>query len=72
MLQIYSVLPQEKLPKLHYNLNQINKDVESEPSKINENADDNWIFQMKLSNQAELDDLMTEDGYKKFLDENQH
>ena len=46
----------------------INEDLEDEPQKLNEDAYDNFIFKIKPSNIDELDTLMSEDEYNKYLD----
>lgn len=46
--------------------------MENEPSLVNQEAAENWIFEMKVENQAELDELMNDEEYEKFLEENQH
>lgn len=45
-----------------------NINVESKPALINTNYyDEGWLFKLKLTKPAELDDLMTEEQYEKFL-----
>ena len=46
----------------------INKDLEEKPSLINSSCyDKGWIFKIKLSNPTEIDGLMNEEEYEKFL-----
>jgi glycine cleavage system H protein len=46
----------------------VNSALESEPSLINEDPmGKGWIAKIKLSNPAELDDLMDEAAYQEFL-----
>ena len=45
-----------------------NNALEGDPGLINKSPfDDGWIFALDVSNPAELDALMTEDEYQKFL-----
>jgi glycine cleavage system H protein len=46
----------------------VNDALENEPSLINEDSTGNgWLFRVKLANPAELDGLMDEAAYQKFL-----
>ena len=46
----------------------INNALESDPGLINKSPlGEGWIFALEVSNPAELDALMTEDEYQKFL-----
>jgi glycine cleavage system H protein len=46
----------------------VNSDLEGEPSLINEDAmGKGWIARIRLSNPAELDELMDEAAYQDFL-----
>lgn len=45
-----------------------NSEVVEKPALINQSCyDDGWLFKIKLSNPEELSDLMDEDGYERFL-----
>ncbi len=46
----------------------INEAIEDEPQKLNEDAYDNFIFKIKPSSITEIDELMSEDEYNKYLD----
>ena len=47
---------------------EINEALESNPSLINEDAEDTaWIFKMKMTDPAELDDTLDEDSYKELI-----
>jgi glycine cleavage system H protein len=47
----------------------VNSKLESEPSLINEDAmGKGWIVKIRLSDPAELDGLMDEAGYRKFIE----
>lgn len=43
----------------------MNDDVEEDPNIINENAESNWIVEIELSNESELDELLTKEDYDK-------
>lgn len=42
---------------------EVNEALEDKPELINEDANDNWIIKVKLSDPSELDDLMNEETY---------
>ncbi|KAK9871330.1 hypothetical protein WA026_011597 [Henosepilachna vigintioctopunctata] len=47
---------------------QKNTEVEEVPSLINSSCyEKGWLFKVELTNESEVDNLMTEDQYKKFL-----
>lgn len=47
---------------------QVNEALETKPSLINKDClDEGWIFKIKLSNPEELDSLMDEAAYEKYL-----
>lgn len=47
----------------------VNSALEGAPATVNEDAEGNgWFLQMTLANPTELDELMTADQYKSFLD----
>lgn len=48
---------------------EINEALEDNPELINEDAFANWIMKVKLSNPAELDDLLNAEGYAKICEE---
>ena len=43
---------------------EVNEDLEDQPEKINEDAFGNWIIKVKLSDKAELDNLMDAKAYE--------
>lgn len=45
-----------------------NEALEDSPELINQDANSNWIIKIKLSNPAELNQLMNEEGYNKSID----
>ena len=45
---------------------EVNENLEDKPELINEDAFENWIIKVKLSDESELDDLMNADEYKAF------
>lgn len=48
---------------------EVNGAVEEEPAKVNEDPEnEGWFFKLKLSDSSELDKLMDEDAYKKFIE----
>ena len=48
----------------------VNKDLEDSPELVNSDAfGDGWLFQIKLENESELDDLLDADGYASSIDE---
>lgn len=47
----------------------VNEALEGAPATVNEDAEGKgWFLKLKLSNAAELDELMTEDEYKRFVE----
>ena len=49
---------------------EVNNSLESDAAIINQDAENTgWIFKMKVSNPSQYDALMTEDDYKKFLEQ---
>lgn len=47
-----------------------NEALEEEPGLVNsEPEEDGWFFRIELSDKSELDDLMDEEAYKKFVEE---
>jgi len=48
----------------------VNEELADAPTTVNEHAEgDGWLFKLKLSDAAELDEAMTAAEYKKFLKE---
>ena len=49
---------------------EVNKTLEGDAAIINQDAENSgWIFKMKVSQPSQYDELMTEDDYKKFLEQ---
>ena len=49
---------------------EVNNSLEGDAAIINQDAENaGWIFKMKVSNPSQYDELMTEDDYKKFLEQ---
>ena len=49
---------------------EVNNNLENEAAIINQDAENTgWIFKMKISNEAQYNVLMSEDDYKKFLEQ---
>ena len=49
---------------------EVNNSLEDDAAIINQDAENTgWIFKMKVSNPIQYDELMTEDDYKKFLEQ---
>ena len=49
---------------------EVNNILEDDAAIINQDAENTgWIFKMKVSNPIQYDELMTEDDYKKFLEQ---
>ena len=49
---------------------EVNNNLESDAAIINQDAENTgWIFKIKVSNLRQYDELMTEDDYKKFLEQ---
>ena len=52
---------------------EVNKGLEDDPSLINQEAQGKgWITKVKVLSPKELDKLLDETGYKKFLEEEAH
>ena len=47
---------------------EINEALEDTPELINQDAFENWIIKVKLSDKAELDNLMDAEAYTKFCE----
>ena len=49
---------------------EVNNNLDGDAAIINQDAENTgWIFKMKVSNPSQYDELMTEDDYKKFLEQ---
>ena len=56
------------LAPLDGTITEVNTAVEENPGLVNEDPMENgWFFKMSLSNKSDLDDLMDEDAYQKFI-----
>ena len=47
---------------------EVNEALEDQPELINEDAYENWIIKVQLSDKAELDNLMDAQAYEKFCE----
>ena len=47
---------------------EINEALEDTPELINQDAFENWIIKVELSDKAELDNLMDAEAYTKFCE----
>ena len=47
----------------------VNEELSSSPEKVNADAHASWMIKLKLSNPAELNDLMTAVDYEKYVSE---
>lgn len=48
---------------------EVNEALEDEPGLVNQDAFENWIIKVELSDAGELDNLMSADAYKAFIGE---
>ena len=48
---------------------EVNEELLDDPALLNEDPYKNWIVKIKMSDKAQLDDLMTAEEYEKFLEE---
>ena len=46
---------------------EVNKTLEKTPEEINKNPYDAWIVKLKISNPAEVNNLMKKDAYEKII-----
>ena len=46
---------------------EINEDLEDSPELLNEDAMENWVVAIEISDESELEELMDEVEYKRFL-----
>ncbi len=51
---------------------EVNAALEDNPRLVNENAMENWIIKIKLTDPAELDSLMDKEAYEKYLQSDPH
>ena len=47
---------------------EVNIDLEEHPELLNEDAEGNWIMEIKVSDKSEFDTLMNKDEYKAYLE----
>jgi len=58
----------EILAPISGEITEVNEDLESDPSKVNESAESNgWFFKMTIADSSELDDLMDRDAYDSYV-----
>lgn len=50
---------------------EVNSELEESPELINKTPYDSWIIKVKISDAAELDELMNAEAYTAFCEENQ-
>jgi len=50
----------------------INPELETAPEKINQDAYSAWLYKLKPSNSADLNDLLDSTGYQKLLESEVH
>lgn len=48
---------------------EVNEALEDSPELINQGAFENWIIKVKMSNPAEVDDLLDSEGYEKICED---
>ena len=48
---------------------EINEELEDAPELVNEDAMTNWMIKVEITNKEELEDLLSEDQYKDFIEE---
>jgi len=47
----------------------INEELETQPSLLNKSPEEKgWLFQLKVTEPRQLDELLSEDGYKKYCE----
>jgi glycine cleavage system H protein len=47
----------------------VNEELDDAPEKVNEDAYENWIIKVEMSDESELDALMDADAYKAHIGE---
>lgn len=48
---------------------EVNEDLDAEPEKVNEEPYETWICKIKVNDNSEADDLMTDSQYEDFCEE---
>lgn len=48
---------------------EVNEELLDAPELLNEDPYENWLVKIKIADESELDNLMSSEDYKKFLDE---
>lgn len=48
---------------------EVNEDLDAEPEKVNEEPYETWICKIKVNDNSEVDDLMTDAQYEDFCEE---
>lgn len=48
---------------------EVNEDLENDPALVNADPYENWIMKIKISNMADLDELMNAEEYEVFCNE---
>lgn len=48
---------------------EINEELEDAPELVNEDAMGNWMIKVEITQKGELEDLLSEDQYKDFIEE---
>lgn len=48
---------------------EVNEDLDAEPEKVNEDPYETWICKIKINDNAEVEDLMTDSQYEDFCEE---
>ena len=52
---------------IYINYKKVNEKLNDDPSLLNKDAENEWIFEIKLSDIKEIDELMDSDNYAKFI-----
>jgi len=47
---------------------EVNEDLEDTPEQLNEDAENTWVFKLKVSDASEFETLMDEAGYKAYIE----
>jgi glycine cleavage system H protein len=50
-------------------ITELNLELEDDPGQINQAPLENWFVKLKLTNKAQLDELMTPADYERFCEE---
>lgn len=48
---------------------EVNEDLDAEPEKVNEDPYETWICKIKINDNVEVEDLMTDSQYEDFCEE---